>query len=75
METIEMIRQLVKYNEWANRRALDSLKDPANHSPKAVRALAHSLIAEKTWLRRMLANEDSTGFDLCKKSMQVWSAV
>lgn len=63
METIEMILHLFKYNEWANRRAIDSLKDPANRNAKAVRALAHLLIAEKTWLARMTANQDTTGFD------------
>jgi uncharacterized damage-inducible protein DinB len=68
METIGMIGQLIKYNEWANQRAIDSLKDPLNHNPKAVLALAHLLIAEKTWLRRMLTNEDSTGFDFWQGS-------
>ena len=63
METTEMILHLFKYNEWANRRAIDSLKDPANRNAKAVRALAHLLIAEKTWLARMTANQDTTGFD------------
>ena len=63
METTEMILRLFKFNEWANRRAIDSLKDPANHNAKAVRALAHLLIAEKTWLTRMTANPDTTGFD------------
>jgi uncharacterized damage-inducible protein DinB len=68
METIETIRQLFKYNEWANRRAIDALKDPANESAKAVRALAHLLIAENAWLQRMLTNQDSTGFDFWQGS-------
>jgi uncharacterized damage-inducible protein DinB len=68
METIETIRRLFKYNEWANRRALGALKDPANRSAKAVRALAHLLIAEKTWLARMLTDQDSTGFDFWQGS-------
>ena len=63
METSEMILHLFKYNEWANRRAIASLKDPANQNAKAVRALAHLLIAERTWLARMLTNQDTTGFD------------
>ena len=68
MQTSEMILRLFKYNEWANRRAIDSLKDPANHSAKAVRALAHLLVAEKTWLARMTTNQDSTGFDFWQGS-------
>ena len=68
METIETIRRLFKYNEWANRRAFEALKDPANHSAKAVRALAHLLIAESAWLARMLTNQDSTGFDFWQGS-------
>ena len=68
METVETIRRLFRYNEWANRRALDGLKDPANNSAKAVRALAHLLIAEEAWLARMLTNQDSTGFDFWQGS-------
>jgi len=63
METAEMILRLFRYNEWANRRAIDSLKEPANRNERAVRALSHLLIAEKTWLARMKENQDSTGFD------------
>src|SRR4051812_36485876 len=68
METIETIRRLFKHNEWANRRAIDALKAPANESAKAVRALAHLLIAENAWLQRMLTNQDSTGFDFWQGS-------
>ena len=68
METIETIRRLFKFNEWANRRAIDALKDPANHSAKAVRALAHLVIAEDAWLARMLTSQDSTGFDFWQGS-------
>lgn len=68
METVETILRLFKYNEWANRRAIDALKDPANHSAKAVRALAHLLIAEEAWLARMITNQDSTGFDFWQGS-------
>lgn len=63
METIDTIKQLLAYNQWANRRVLDSLKDPANHHPKAVQAFAHLLLAEKMWLARLLKNVDNTGFN------------
>jgi len=63
METIEMLRRMLAYNEWANLRAIKSLKESADPSAKAIRALAHLLIAEKTWLVRLLKDEDSTGAD------------
>lgn len=63
METIKTIGQLFTYNHWANRRVLDSFKDPLNHDPRAIRVLAHLLIAEKMWLVRLLNNEDTTGFN------------
>lgn len=68
METIETLRRLFSYNEWANRRMLDSLGNPANSNPKALRALAHLLIAEKTWASRLQANVDTTGFDFWQGS-------
>ncbi|HVF91813.1 MAG TPA: DinB family protein [Blastocatellia bacterium] len=68
METIETLRQLFSYNEWANRRTVDSLSEPANHNPKAVRALAHLLIAENAWLMRLQRNVDSTGVNFWEGS-------
>lgn len=68
METLENLRRLFSYNEWANRRTIDSLNEPANPSPKAIRALAHLLIAEQTWLARMVSNLDTTGFDFWQGS-------
>lgn len=63
MQTLEMIRGLLGYNEWAGDKMMDSLRQSSNPSAKAVRALAHLLIAEKTWLLRLQTNQDSTGFD------------
>jgi uncharacterized damage-inducible protein DinB len=63
MQTLESLRQLVAFNEWANRRMIASLRAFENQNAKALRALSHLLIAEKEWLTRMLDNEDSTGFD------------
>jgi uncharacterized damage-inducible protein DinB len=63
MHTLESLRQLVAFNEWANRRMIESFKASEKQSAKALRALSHLLIAEKEWLTRMLHNEDSTGFD------------
>ena len=63
MQTLETIRQLFTYNRWANRRVLDSFKDPSNRRGEAGRVVAHLLIAEKMWLVRLLNNADTTGFD------------
>jgi uncharacterized damage-inducible protein DinB len=53
MQTIEGLKYLVEYNEWANRRVLDALKMSPNPSAKAARALSHLLIAEKEWMARL----------------------
>jgi len=63
MQTIEQLRDMVGYNEWANRRVIAALKDSPDAPARAIRALTHLLIAEKTWLVRLRENQDSTGFD------------
>jgi len=68
MKSIESLRQLFAFNEWANRRILDSFNDASPQSPQALRAFAHLLIAEKMWLVRLLRNEDTTGFDFWQAS-------
>jgi len=68
MNSIESLRQLFTFNEWANRRVLDSFKDESNRSFAAIRAFAHLLVAEKMWLVRLLRNEDTTGFDFWQAS-------
>jgi uncharacterized damage-inducible protein DinB len=61
MKTIEMLRQLYAYNYWSNKRVLSALE--AANNTLATRYFSHILIAEKTWLRRLLRNEDNTGFN------------
>lgn len=53
METIETIHRKFDYNDWANRRALDSLRAMASPSVRAVRAFAHLLLVEKLWHARL----------------------
>jgi uncharacterized damage-inducible protein DinB len=60
METIEHLRELFIFNDWANRRILISLK--SNSSEKAIRILTHLLITEKEYFER-LYDKDLTGFD------------
>ncbi len=63
METIETIRRKFAYNEWANEIIFNSLAAQAAPSAKALRSLAHLLLAEKMWLVRLLENADTTNFD------------
>ncbi len=60
MQTIEELRNLLDYNEWANRRIIASLKASSTLPSAAVRALTHLLIAEKTWLIRL---REEPGYD------------
>jgi uncharacterized damage-inducible protein DinB len=63
MQGIDDFRNLLDYNEWANRRAIASVRTSPGPSEKALRALGHLLVAEIAWMKRMRVNEDSTGFD------------
>ncbi len=60
MNTIEHLRGLFIYNDWANRRIVAALK--RDSCDAARRILAHLLIAEKEYFER-LYGKDSTGFD------------
>ena len=57
METIETLRRLYDYNAWANQRLINALKEPANQSAKALRALTHLVFAEQEWLSRLTAQK------------------
>src|SRR5215211_6348262 len=60
MQTIEQLRQLFTYNDWANRRILTALKE--NYVEKSHKILAHLLITEQEYFER-LYGKDSKGFD------------
>lgn len=60
MNTIEHLRQLFNYNDWANRRIITALKE--NYSDRARQILAHLLITEQEYFER-LYGKDSFGFD------------
>ncbi len=63
METKSILRQLLTYNAWANRRVIEAFKGEPSHDPRALRAFAHLLVAEKTWLQRITESLDTTGYD------------
>jgi len=60
MDTIEHLRELFAFNDWANRKLVVTLKE--NESPSSLRYLAHSLTTEQEYFER-LYGKDSTGFD------------
>ena len=60
MQTIEHLRRLFVYNDWANRRIIVALK--GNRSERALKILAHLLITEQEYFER-LYGKDSTGFN------------
>src|SRR4051794_2766420 len=60
MESIEHLRGLFAYNDWANRRVIVFLKE--SESDRSRRILAHILITEKEYFER-LYGKNSTGFD------------
>ena len=60
MKTVEHLRELFHYNDWANRRILVALKE--NESKKSTKILAHILITEAEYYERLFG-KDSTGFD------------
>lgn len=63
METVATFRKQFAYNDWANGLVLTALGEAAPIEARALKILAHSLVAEKTWLRRLLHDEDTTGFN------------
>lgn len=60
MQSIEHLRHLFTYDDWANRRLIVSLK--GSPSEKCRRILAHILITKQEYFER-LYGKDSTGFD------------
>lgn len=60
MQTVEHLRELFRYNDWANRRVVVSLKE--NDCERARLILAHLLTTEQEYFER-LYGKDSTGFD------------
>lgn len=63
MQSLEILRQFDAYNTWANGEFLRYFQTAANSADKAVRVFNHLLWAEEIWLRRMIENLDTTGFD------------
>ncbi len=64
MNSIEHLRELYEYNDWANRVVVRFLRE--NDCEKAQKFLSHVLITEKEYYGRLFG-KDSTGFDFWQK--------
>ena len=60
MNTIEHLRHLFVYNDWANRRIIASIRTSKSEGSR--RILTHLLITEREYFERLLG-KDSTGFN------------
>jgi uncharacterized damage-inducible protein DinB len=60
MNTIEHLRKLFEYDDWANRQLLNALENAT--SERSLQILAHILITKQEYSER-LRGKDSTGFD------------
>lgn len=60
MNTVEHLRHLFAYNDWANRRVIVALK--TSESARSLKILTHILLTEREYFER-LYGKDSTGFD------------
>ena len=60
MQTADHFRHLFEYDDWANRRTLDALRDQTSERSRQI--LAHILITKQEYFER-LRGKDSTGFN------------
>jgi uncharacterized damage-inducible protein DinB len=60
MNTIDHLRELFRYNDWANRRIIVSLKQAPSEKARSI--LSHLLTTEEEYFAR-LYGKDSTGFN------------
>ena len=60
MQTVEHLRELFRYDDWANRRMIVAVRDSGSQRCRQI--LAHLLITEEEYLGRLFG-KDSTGFD------------
>src|SRR5258708_30324706 len=53
MERLDRLRRLIRYDDWANRETLASMRAAGRAPAKAVKVFAHILGAERLWLDRL----------------------
>jgi uncharacterized damage-inducible protein DinB len=59
MTMLEHIRSLFSYDDWANREVLNSLQALDAPPARSINLLAHIVSAERLWLERMLAQNQT----------------
>ena len=52
----------LNFDEWANRRVIESVRTVPAARAKALGPLAHLLTAERAWLERILGDDSTTDF-------------
>lgn len=57
----EVLRKLLDFNRWANRRVLECLRSTGTKVEQARRVFAHIVAVERLWLDRM-QSRDTMGF-------------
>jgi len=60
MQTVEHLRELFRYDDWANRRMIVAVRESGSQRCRQI--LAHLLITEDEYLGRLFG-KDSTGFN------------
>ncbi len=53
MKDLDEIRRLLRYDRWANRAAVDSLREMKPPPPRALGWMGHIIAAEQLWLARL----------------------
>jgi uncharacterized damage-inducible protein DinB len=64
MNTVDHLRELFRYNDWANRRMIVAVKE--SRSERCRQILAHLLTTEDEYYARLFG-KDSTDFDFWPK--------
>jgi uncharacterized damage-inducible protein DinB len=59
MERLNRLRRLIRYDDWANRETLASLRAAREAPAKALKVFAHVLGAERLWLDRLKSGRPS----------------
>ncbi|MBI5155569.1 hypothetical protein HZA57_10070 [Candidatus Poribacteria bacterium] len=63
MLTVELARELIGYEDWANQQVLEAMEAAGQPDSNAVDLLAHTLAARRVWLYR-LTNQSTDGMDV-----------
>ena len=57
MDLAQHYRQLLHYDEWANREVIESIRKTGNPLPRSIQLMAHVISAECLWLARLTGSK------------------